>query len=398
MKLNIVSILMVMALFGCGDGYQPPRALSAQEQALVTSSNTFGFDFFGQVVSEAPDDNVFVSPLSVSMALGMTYNGARNDTAAGMATALAYGDMDRAQVNDSYGSLIDLLTGMDPDVTLEIANAVWYRQGLDVLAGFVSACEQYFDAVVRALDFDDPGSVDAINSWVSEKTHGKIDSIVDGLDSLTMMLLVNAVYFKGDWTTQFEKDSTYDWTFHGAGGDSQVKMMMSPDDMEMAYTVTDAYQAARLPYGHEHFAMTILLPREGTTVDDLVASLNAASWSEMQDAMGEREIPLHLPRFELDYETTLNDTLSALGMEEAFDPDLADFSGISSLALFITEVRHKTYVKVNEEGTEAAAVTSVEMGVTAMPPEEMRVDRPFVFIIHDTHSQSMLFMGRILDL
>ncbi len=398
MRRSLFACCTLVILAACGDDeeYSPPRPLTADEKALVQASNAFGYDFFAQVVSDTAEENVFVSPLSVSMALGMTYNGARGETATGMATALALGDMDLAAANASSRSLIELLTTMDAEVVLEIANSIWYQRGLTVLAEFVDACVTYFDATVSAFDSVDGAA--AINNWVNEKTHGKIKTIVDGIDAAATMYLINAVYFKGDWTTQFDKDNTHADTFHGASGDVSIDMMSTASDQKIAYMNNDRFQAARLPYGHQNFAMTILLPRDGTTVDDVVASLDETSWAETQAAMSKQEIPLYMPRFELTYEADLKQALTALGMQEAFVPGTADFSGINgALDLYIDRVKHKTYIKVNEVGTEAAAVTSVEMRVTGIA-ETMRIDRPFVVVIHDTHSQALLFMGRILDL
>ncbi len=390
------ALVLGAALAGCGDDFEPPRALTPQEQALVQASNAFGFDFFAEVLAQQPDENVFVSPLSVSMALGMTYNGARGTTAEGMAGALAYGDLTLAEVNQSYRSLIDLLTGMDPTVTLEIANSIWYRQGLPVLQAFTDACKRFFSAAVTALDFNDPGAADTINAWVKKATHDKIDEIVDGIDALSMMFLVNAVYFKGDWATQFDADETTSGTFHGRHADASVSMMHLKTEVD--YLDTETFQLVHLPYGHGLFGMTVILPHQGESVETVAATLGGAAFTDWLSRTGSVELDVYLPRFELEYEATLNDVLIALGMDQAFDANAADFGGmVEAVALYISEVKHKSYVKVNEQGTEAAAVTSVEMRVGAIM-DELRVDRPFLFAIHDQHSQSMIFMGRVLDL
>ena len=399
MRIALTCCLLVAGLaVGCGKDEEKHevRALTAQEQALVQSSNAFGFSFFNEVLAQSDGGNAFVSPLSVSMALGMTYNGARNGTEVGMRHALAYGEMSTDEINQSYASLIDLLTTMDPKVTMEIANSIWYRQGLNVLAEFVATVQTYFDAVVTALDFGDAGAAGTINAWVSDKTHDKIPSIVDGpIDPDTVMFLINAIYFKGSWTQRFEADATVDATFHAPAGDKSVKMMHL--DKEVPYLSTEDFQAVDLTYGDGLFGMTVILPEDGRDIDAVAAELTEASWSTWMAGLNKREIMVGLPRFELEYDSLLNDVLVALGMQDAFS-GAADFSGIDGLTdLFISKVKHKTFVKVDEEGTEAAAATSVEVNLAAAPLDTMIIDRPFLFVIHDWHSQALLFMGKIVD-
>ena len=394
-----LAVAIAICAAGCAeDGDSAPRALTEQEALVVESSNSFGFDLFSEVVAQSADENVFVSPLSVSLALGMTYNGARGETADGMRDALSYGDLTDAQINESYQGLIDLLTSMDDRVTLEVASSIWYRQGLDVLAEFVEACETYFYAVVQALDFDDPAAADAINDWVLESTAGKIDGIVDGpIDADTMMFLVNAVYFKGDWTYRFDEAETHEADFHVDEETTRtVDMMHLHGDVPVYWG--DGFAAVDLPYGDEHFAMAILVPTEGATAGDVVAGLTRESWQAMTDGFEVNEMTVEIPRFELERELSLVQVLAALGMEQAFDEAAADFSGIEpSGDLFISEVKHKTFVSVDEVGTEAAAVTSVEMDLGSAGQDEIIADEPFVFAIHDRHSESILFIGKLVD-
>jgi serpin B len=255
----------------------------------------------------------------------------------------------------------------------------------------------FFNAVVTALDFSDAGAADTINAWVEEKTHGKIDTIVEPpIHPLTVMFLINAIYFKGTWTYEFDPDDTREATFHtGSGQDKTVEMMNLSG--ELPYLETEDFQAVRLPYGYELFSMTVLLPKGERSADDLMTGFNQENWNNWMDGFATEDISLSLPKFEIEYKLKLNDILIALGMQDAFDPLQADFTGIRATGeLYISEVKHKTYVKVNEEGTEAAAVTSVEVKeLSARPP--MVVDRPFLFVIHDSHSRALLFMGKIVD-
>ncbi len=394
----VLAVVLGVVASGCSGGsdWQPPRDLSLTEQKLVQSSNRFGFGFFQEIVSQSDGGNLFVSPLSVSMALGMTWNGARGDTEAGMRECLEFGELGADEINQGYRDLIDLLTGLDPKVQMEIANSIWYRQGFEVLAAFLDTAVSYFDAVVEVLDFGDPNSADVINAWVAEKTHDRIPSIVEKpLSDAAVMFLINAIYFKGTWVTQFDTKDTHDAAFHAPAGDTSVKMMTIAE-AKLPSMVREDFSAASLPYGQGLFQMTILLPAEGKDIDELISEMNQENWDNWLAQMAETEMDLYLPRFELAYEELLNDTLIELGMGDAFS-DQADFSGINPAGgLLISKVKHKSFVKVNEEGTEAAAVTSVQVDLTSAP-DEFRVDRPFIFVIHDRHSGALLFMGKIVD-
>jgi serine protease inhibitor len=397
MRFVLVVSLIFAACSGDDGGPRIIRDLTQTEQKLVESSNLFGFNLMQEVVGLSDGGNVFISPLSVSFALGMTYNGARTTTEEGMRSALQYGDLTADEINQSYRDLIDLLCGLDPKVTMEIANSIWIREGFEALQAFIDVNRTFFDAVVEALDFASPGAADVINAWVDENTHGKIEEIVeDPIDAMTVMFLINAIYFKGNWTTEFDPADTQAAPFHAPSGDTSVQMMHL--HAELPYMQTDAFEAVNMPYGDGLFSMTVLVPKEGQSVYDLVGSLGA-NWSAWAAGFAVEEGYLWMPRFELEYETSLNDVLKALGMELAFSESMADFSGINpDHQLFISNVKHKTYVKVNEEGTEAAAVTSVEVGVTSAPEGfYLRVDRPFLFLIHDAHSQALLFVGKIVD-
>ncbi|MDY0001340.1 MAG: serpin family protein, partial [Polyangia bacterium] len=279
----------------------------------------------------------------------------------------------------------------------EIANSVWYRQGFSVDQGFLDRNETYFDAEVSALDFSAPGAAEIINDWVDANTNGRITEIVDDpISEALVMFLINAVYFKGTWTLQFDPEDTQDEPFTTSGG-AQVTVPMMRLHGDLLAFETSEVQAVDLAYGDGLYRMAVVLPRPGVTLESVVSGLDVTTWSTWISLLTEQEAELSLPRFELTYEASLAQVLSDLGMGAAFTPGGADFSGISPQAdLYISDVKHKTFLKVDEEGTEAAAVTSVEVGTTSVPQIfTMRVDRPFLVVIHDTHTQSMLFMGRV---
>jgi serine protease inhibitor len=377
------------------------REFTAVEKTLVQSSNEFGFRLFRRVNMEADGENLFLSPLSVSMALGMTLNGAAGGTESDMRRTLGFGDMDRDAINTSYRSILDMLPGLDPKTLVEIANSIWYRLGFPVLPEFLDVSRSFFDAEVRGLDFSSPDAPGTINGWIEDRTHGKIARMIDDIDPATVMFLINAVYFKGVWKTEFDPKFTLDDVFTRPDG-SAVPCRMMRQKTVLGYYETGAFQAADLAYGNGRYAMSVILPKAGQSIETLAASFDAAAWSAIRNGFSEREITLHFPKFKLEYEIELNDALSALGMAVAFQGGLADFSRITGdRSLYIHLVKHKTFVEVDEKGTEAAAVTVVEIRETSAGPGDeifMRVDRPFLVVIRERSSDALLFMGKIKTL
>jgi serpin B len=257
---------------------------------------------------------------------------------------------------------------------------------------------EYFDAEVTALDFASPSAAPTINAWVNDKTNGLITEIVDDPIAVNLvMFLINAIYFKGDWTFQFDKDLTDDAPFYlEDGGQVQVPMMRTSGEIEIGHYRDDEVEAIDLTYGGKAYSMTIVMPTGDGGVSTLVQSLDAARWAEIIDGLTTSEWEVWMPKYTLEYELELSEVLKALGMEIAFDELNADFSKISDWQTFISAVKHKTFVDVNEEGTEAAAVTSVEVGVVSAPPAVI-VDRPFVFAIREKFSGTIVFMGKIMN-
>jgi len=407
--VNLLALVLLLA--ACSSPAEPqeverieslPRPLTADERALTDAGEAFAFDFLRQVMREEdPAANIFVSPLSASMALGMALAGAQAGTFEAMRDALRLGGLGREQIGVSYRSLIDLLSSLDPAVRLEIGNSVWHREGFTLEDAYVSEVERDFLARVEALDFADPASADVINSWVSEATDGLIDGIVDPpIDPLTMAFLINAIYFEGAWTLQFDPARTASGDFRRSDGPTVSVPFMSMSDGEFPYAQTADYQAIELPYGGEAFAMTVVLPSEAIGIEAFVESLDAEAWAQIIAGLRETELLVALPRFTLEYEKNLNEVLKALGMEVAFEEAAADFSRMHrdalAMQLHISRVKQKAFVDVDEEGTRAAAVTSVEVGVTSAPPM-FRADRPFLFAIRERLSGALLFTGVVRD-
>jgi serpin B len=372
--------------------------LTATEIALVGAGNSFAFDLLREVsAGEDPDRNLFLSPLSASIALGMTLNGARGETFDAMRTTLGFGGVEQGEINRSYRTLLGLLLDLDPAVSVGIANSVWYHEELSPTEDFRAALKDGFESKFAALDFGDERSVSIINDWVRAATKGRIPKILDQVSPLELMYLINAIHFKAPWTQRFEKKHTAPGTFFLADGSSRTVPLMSMQEAEIRWVDTPELTIADIPYARDAFSMTILLPRRGRSVNDLIAGLDAERWGEWMARLGaKRQGHLSLPKFEIEYETSLKDALSAMGMGIAFGAG-ADFGKIfENVAVSISRVVQKTFVQVDEEGTEAAAATMVGIRTISLPPG-VYVDRPFVFAIRERHSGTILFIGRVMD-
>lgn len=400
-------VLVCVCTIHCSDRTtcpgEGPRPLTVGELQLISSFNGFGLRLFRDVVLDEPDSNVFISPLSVSMALGMTLNGAAGQTEEAMKTTLGFSGMEMEAIDECYESLMELLVNLDPGVDFRIANSIWYALDRELEQSFFDVCQDYFDAQVTGMNFASPDAPSTINAWVEDKTNGRIDRIVgDVIPSETVMFLINAIYFLGTWTHQFDPELTLDWDFEGpAGATVPCNMMQRPEAGELSefrYFSNGDVEGIDLPYADGLFSMTVILPRSGTDIDSLIGELDEETWDSWIGSFANERGRLMMPRFEIEYDLELKEILSAMGMGIAFT-ESADFTRMRSAGgLMISKVKHRTFVKVDEEGTEAAAVTCVGMIDVALPDEfEMRVDRPFIFAIRENHSGTVLFVGRIVD-
>jgi serine protease inhibitor len=397
--------LALLLLTGCGSSTGPggdlppiltelPRTLSPSELRIAEGANAFAFDLLREVTKALPpDSNAFLSPLSASMALGMTLNGANGETYDAMRTALRLDGMAEAEINQGYRDLMTLLAGLDSQTEMRIANSIWGDATLPIKPPFTEAGRAFFDAEARTLDFGSPEALRAINDWVSGKTNGKIPKLLEDLSPAEVLFLINAIYFKGKWRNAFDAKDTRDGQFRGADGqDRAVPLMWQKGDLR--YDETEDYQAVDLLYGNGAFAMTVLLPKAGRTPAGVLSGLDPVRWNALAGRFAETEVRLTFPRFRLEYGRRLNHDLEGLGMEIAFGGN-ADFSRIADVGgLYITRVDQKTLVDVNEEGTEAAAATAVGIGRSSAPESvEMKVDRPFVFAIRERLSGAVVFLG-----
>lgn len=401
-RILSIFILLSFVFIQCSDSTTEPteiRELNEIEKKVVSSSDEFGIKLFKKINEVEGEKNIFISPLSVSMALGMALNGASGTTYNAMQSVLELNSLTKEEINQAYNSLTALLTQVDQKVKFQIANSIWYKNNMQFEKEFIDINKKYFNAEVAGLNFEDPNSVNVINNWVNVNTNGKIDKIVELIPQDAIMYLINAIYFKGIWKYEFDKTNTREDLFNLANGDKVNCQMMAQQNEKFSYYGNPNFQAIDLPYGDGDFSMTIILPNYDKTTDEIIDQLNIENWNSWLSNFSEQTGILQLPKFKLENEYKLNDILAALGMEIAFSAN-ADFTNLYKPGgVFISEVRHKTFVDVNEEGTEAAAVTSVEFSRTSVGGDGffMRVDRPFIFAMREKNSGSFLFMGKIIN-
>lgn len=413
-KLGIIGVVGALALaaYGCipsGSGTMGGMSVPSQTDVkkateqlqasdgakIVQASNDFGFKLF-RLLATGAKDNVFISPTSISIALTMAYNGAVGQTAKVMASTLGIGGITLDQVDEGNRNLAVVLKGADPKVELSIANAMFARKDLTFKPEFLDRNQRFFGAEIEYLDFRSPDAVTTINQWVSDNTRGKIPKIVDQIDPSEMMHLINAVYFKGKWSDPFKKSMTQDLPFRSGAGEIKVPMMHRSD--EFRYAKLDGGQIVSLPYGDGRLTMVIALPDETNGLSAMAQKLDADTWKAWTGRMQKKRGSVTIPRWKSEFSTSLGQSLGKLGMGAAFDPS-ADFGGMRSQKdIWIGDVIHKTFVQVDEEGTEAAAVTDVVMVGSAAPanpekPFEFKADHPFFYSIQDSETGAVLFMG-----
>ncbi|HZS43494.1 MAG TPA: serpin family protein [Blastocatellia bacterium] len=367
----------------------------------VDGYNKFGFDIFKQLISHHDNGNLIISGVSISSALAMTMNGAGGATRKEMASVVGQSGLNTTQFDQFNFDLLKGLESSDPSVSLSIANSIWARKGVHFYPDFLKRDHEFFKAEITSLDFADPGSLATINGWVSKNTNGKINKIVERLTPDSVMMLVNAVYFKGKWQNEFKKSDTNPEDFRTDKGKTiKVPMMSQPG--RYLYQKGDHWQAVSLPYGSGRFSLYVFLPDgEAKSLNGFLATLNQETWNTWMNGFHEQPGTIKIPRFKMESDENLVPSLKKLGMVSAFDPEHADFSAMSREPLYIEIVKHKAVIDVNEEGTEAAAATAVGVArATAMmppPPFEFIADHPFFIAIRDSQTGALLFIGTVSD-
>lgn len=401
MRKILAFMLIATLLLACEKKQQPifeekPLVLNAVQKIRVAQDNDFAFELMKQTLAEYSDkSNIFISPLSVSMALGMTRNGAINDTKTEMDAALKLRGMSDAEINEYYKLMQNSLPLVDSKTKFILANSIWYRNSFQVKPEFLKTNVDYFNSKVAALDFDDPKSVDIINNWCSDKTNGLIPQVLNRISSEQMMFLINAIYFKGAWVTKFDKKKTSEREFTNELGEkSKVNMMHLTDTF--AYSEDNFAQYLDMPYGNKSFSMTVILPKGNNQAKNVFETLSTGQLNESISKQRMEKVNLYFPRFNVKNSLDLVPVLQSMGMNKAFTTS-AELDNIAVMKpLYIDMVKHDSYVEVTEEGTEAAAVTTVGVGATSVPIiQDFIVNKPFAFVIREKNSGIILFVGKI---
>ncbi|HLP04747.1 MAG TPA: serpin family protein [Paludibacter sp.] len=399
MKKLTLLLLIVPLVIGCNNQPDVPKNaetlnLRAELQKKVAQDNEFAFDLLGKTINISKESNVFISPLSVSIALGMVWNGANGETKSELETTLKMSGMTMADINEYYRIMQSTLPKLDPATKMMIANSLWYRTGFPVKAEFLKVNSDNFNTYIKELDFSQSWAVDTINNWCAKKTNNLIEKPLDYIPSEAVMYLVNAIYFKGIWQKKFDPRKTAEANFTNEDGSTGKVNMMSIQDT-LWYCEDDQAQYLDMPYGNGAFSMTVILPKEGKTTSDVLADLSVAKWQGNLEKLKKQEVLVFLPRFSAKNKYLLNNELQAMGMKLAFGGS-ADFSSIADDDLLISRVIHNTYIEVTEEGTEAAAVTVVEVANTSLPTYPMfYANKPFLFVIREKSTGIILFAGKM---
>jgi len=400
--LFAVTAFLICCNFACNKGdvsikgeVKPakPIELTTKQGEKVAADNRFALKMFREVSREP---NTFFSPLSLNMALGMLYNGASGDTRVEMGEVLGVGDLSVVEVNEYYQKLSQALLKIDPLTQIGIANSIWYNNGFSVKQPFIDINKKYFDAEVRALDFSKSNAADIINKWCADKTKDRIKEIIDSpIDRDAMMFLINALYFKSKWQFEFDKKQTKQDDFTKVDNQKK-KVNMMEQTTTLPYYANSYLQCVEMPYGNEAFSMVAILPADGMSLEHLIDYLDDSAWQNLVSNLYEKNVWLKLPRFKIECELPLNEPVKNVGMKRIF---VGGFSNISDIPLFVSNIKQKTFVEVNEEGTEAAAVTVIEMReLSAGPgsgPIPFFANRPFLYAIKEKSTGVILFIGRM---
>ena len=383
-----------------------PEGLTKAEKENVAKINGFTFKMADQIAGLVKNKSYVYSPVSISYALGMLANGAKGEALESITSVLGFGSNGLQELNEFNRDLLVLSSrAKSKDEVLEVANAIVADKSLNICERYKECVKNYYDADVIVKNFKTDDVVSFVNDWAAEKTHGRIDRVLNDLDPSCVELLMNALYFKASWRDPFYEEVTKDELFTGKHGSRRLEKMMRRQD-DIAYYSSDKFSMVRLPYGYiedyrpqdSNYSMSIILPAEGVDIDDLVAGFDSQSWSAAQSSLSSRLVDLWLPRFDIDFDQDLSDCFKNLGMTAPFAPN-ADFSAMSDRYLFVSLIKQVANISVDEKGTEAAAVTVIAMAESAPPglnppvPTPFHCDRPFLFAITEQTTGAILFMG-----
>ncbi|MDM8099010.1 serpin family protein [Oceanobacillus oncorhynchi] len=402
-KLLCLCIVLILTACNSSDSEENPSPADiessddASKETVQAGLNQLGFEALSGL-DKNEDGNVFISPISIWTALNMTYHGADGKTKAEMEEVLGLENIDSDALLSADHDLLMEQAADNQEVELYLANAVWFREDMEINAAYQEALETYYQAKIDPLT-----TADAINDWVAEQTNDRIDHMADDISPDLILFLLNAVYFQGDWTYPFDETLTEEQEFSLEDGSTIETPMMTLYKKDLHYWEDENVQVVSLPYEEEEtIQMQIFLPSEDTSFSNFREDFSLEKWQESMDALEQQIGTVLLPSFTLEYESELNDFFIHLGMEQAFDPNQADlsnmFEGTDASDAYISRIFHKTFIDVDEEGTEAAGATSVEVEETSAVLEDtftMNINRPFLFTITNTEEDIILFMGSI---
>lgn len=409
-KLSSILSLTIITIFICSCSIIENREkkspdiliLTKGEETTASINNEIGFKLLNSIeetqIKEEKRENVIVSPLSYNIAMAMLWNGAAEETREALKRGLGFDNLTDEDVNNYFKKILKVLPTTDPQTKISLANSIWHQNGYSLDDNYIDINNRYFNTEISPIDFSNNKSVEIINTWCSEKTNGMIDNIVDDLDGELIAMLINALYFKGEWSNQFEKSDTRIAPFYSPYSKVEVDMMYQ-SALFNSYS-NDLFRSITLPYGNNAFSMTVILPEESSDITSVLDHINSSTdvWSDIVNRSTSATFDLYLPKFKFEYDINLRDFISQSGMEIIYTPS-ANFSNMMKQStLCVSFVKQKAIIEVDEKGTEAAAVTSIGMVNTAYPSiPQFRVDRPFIFVISENSSSSILFIGKVED-
>lgn len=378
--------------------------LSTRDKDVLNSSNLFGFNIFKKIIEKEDESkNVFISPLSISIALTMTENGAAGATRDSMMMVLEQSGYSIEEINQSCKDLEQILENADDEVAFDIANSIWPRISKAIVPEFTDICKDYYGAHVQAMNWSIPESADTVNKWIEDNTNGLIkDAVEKPILNDPAMKLINAIYFKGFWSVVFDSNSTYKNNFTKSDGSIVACDFMhknAEDDSTLLYYEDEICQVASLPYGNGNFFMTVLLPKDGNEISDLLEMIDKNKWDAILEDMVKEDFSIQMPKYKFGYKSALREHLIDLGMGIAFSESTADFANMfEDSSGYIDKVIHTTFIQTDESGTEAAAVTIVDIVDSALPDiKSINLNKPYLFVIHEKISKSIIFMGRLSE-
>lgn len=382
----------------------PSLGLSGEEIPIVSISNDFACSFFKKMSErEKEQKNFFISPLSALFNLGMVANGASGKTLQEIESVLSASGSKLQSINSYFLKLMNNLPQLDSTAIFQSVNSIWIHDKSPVKAAFQQINQKYFLAEIQNLDFSNPKSTDIINQWTKEQTQGRISKILDQTQG--NCILINALFFKGGWINTFDPAETRQEDFYPSKGKKHPVSMMHQSDTWFGFHETELFEMATLPYGNDSYAMTVILPKRGIPVDSCITIFTETNWKAWLTASDtiSRNLDLKLPSFKLDYKADIIPVFQKMGINDAFNENCADFSRMTDMSAYISEIKQFTRLEVTETGTVAAAATITDIVfeseiVPAIPPHPFHVNRPFLLVIHENRTGLILFMGKMLDI